>query len=126
MVDTISITLFVIMANTKIKLFHFLQKIYGQSGIRPSQSNHNFKSLNLKYLFVLFVIIQFSITSLAYFIFKAKSIGQLADSFYMFLSAVAGVAFLTIMNSKIDDIHKLIENFEAFIQKSKVFSETKS
>lgn len=107
------------MANTKIKLFLFLQKIYGQCGIRPSQSNHNSKALNLKYLLVLFVIIQLGISSLAYFLYKAKSIGQLTDSFYMFLTGVVCVAFLTIINSKFNDIHKLIEHCEAFIQKSK-------
>lgn len=107
------------MAKTKLKLFRFLRQIYGQSGMRPSQSNNNLKSLNLKFLFVLFLVIQFAILSLAYFIYKAHSIGQLADSFYVFLSTLTFVAFLTIINSKINDIHTLIEHFEEFIQKSK-------
>lgn len=107
------------MANTNgIKLFQFIQKNYEQLGISPSQSNHSFNSFNSKVLLILFVLIQFGISSISFFLFESTSIGQSADSFYVFLSEVAVITFLTITISKIDDIRKVIENCETFIQKS--------
>lgn len=109
----------VIMTNTRMELFQFLQKIYRQCGIRPYRSDHNLETLKLKYHVVLFVIMQFAISSIAYCACNANSIGQLADSFYIFLTDVTCLAFLAITNLKINDIYGLIENFEAFIEKRK-------
>lgn len=119
MADIICGALIVSMANTnKIKLFQFVQQIYKQCGISTSQSDHNFKWLNFRFSLVSFVLIQFSISSIGFFIFKSTSIGQSGDSFYMFTTGVAGMTHLIITITKTDDFRKFIENCEAFIQKS--------
>lgn len=109
-----SLPLNFIMATATIKLFQFSQNFYTRIGIYP-----NSKSFNWKNLLVLFVLAQFFISSFAYFLFKAKTIGERADSFYFSLTALTCVIFFLINISKIDEIRNLIDNFEAFIQKSK-------
>lgn len=96
-----------------------IQKAYKQTGVTASQSDSHSKTFNWKNLSIYFMLAQFGISSLAYFIFKANSIGQYADSFYMFLSVLTCVAFRSVSISKIDNISKLIENCEEFIEKSK-------
>lgn len=106
------------MANTQIRLFLLLQKCFNRIGIRPYQSDPNFNSINWKNLLVLCVVSQLGISSIAYCLFKAKTIGECADAFYVFMSGIALVAVTAILIQKIDDIYKLIKNCEEFILKS--------
>lgn len=107
------------MANTRIRLFKTIQKVYEQSGVAPSRSDPSSKALNWKNVSILCILIQFGLSSIGFCLFKANSIGQRADSFYMFLSVCTCTSFLSIAISKIGDIQKLIENCEEFIEKSK-------
>lgn len=61
------------------------------------------------------------ITSSAYLLFKAKSIGESADTIYMILSSLACAGFLKISDWKISNILELIGEFEQFIEKSMGF-----
>lgn len=115
----ISITLSVIMARTKLKLFQFLQQIIANNEIRSSQLSFYFKTFNYKILFAFLVMIQFGISSVAYMIFQANSIGQRADSLYMSITEVTCLSLLAYNISKFDSTQELIENCEKFIEKRK-------
>lgn len=101
-----------------MELCHSVRKCFENLGIVPIQSNQN-SSFNSKNLFVLMCLLQMFLSSLAYLLFEAKSIGKLADSFYMILTSLACAIFFSICIWKIANILQLIREFEQFIGKSK-------
>lgn len=107
------------MARAKLKLFQFLQQIIANNGIRSSQLSFYFKTFNYKILFAFLVMIQFGISSVAYMIFQANSIGQRADTLYMSITEVTCLSLLAYNISKFDSTQELIENCEKFIEKRK-------
>lgn len=60
------------------------------------------------------------VSSLAYFLYEAKSIGEYADTFFMIFTTMVCVIFFSIGIRKMSSIHKLIGEFEEFIDKSKL------
>lgn len=66
-------------------------------------------------------LLQMFITSSAYLLFKAKSIGESANTIYMILSSFACAGFFKISDWKIANILELIGEFEQFIEKSMFF-----
>lgn len=118
-VSSISAVFISMMANTRIRLFKIIQSVFKQSGVTSSQSDPNSKTFNWKNVSILCVLLQFGFSSIGFCLFEANSIGQRADSCYMFLSVCTCISFLSIGISKIDDIQKLIENSEDFIHASK-------
>lgn len=102
-----------------MELFYFVRKCFKNLGVVPIQSEHD-SSFNFKNLFVLISLLQMFISSLVYFLLEAKSIGELANSFYMILSCLACVIFFSISIWNISNILKLIGEFELFIEKSKL------
>lgn len=58
------------------------------------------------------------IASTAFLLFKANTIQELADSFYVSLTHAVCLVYIMINIWKITDILQLIDQYEQFIQKS--------
>lgn len=97
--------------------FYSLRECYRRVGIVPKQS-HRSSPFNSKNLFILMGLFLMFISSLAYLLFEAKSIGKSADSIYMVLSSFVCVIIFLISIWKISTILELIEDYERFIEKS--------
>lgn len=102
----------------KMELFRYVRKCYQTLGVYPVQSNQNSR-FNLRNLFILMCILQMFTSSLAYFLFEAKLIGEFADSFFMVSSTLNCAFYFLISIFKISNILTLIGEFEQFIEKSK-------
>lgn len=102
-----------------MKLFQNVQKIYEQMGISSSELNQNYSIWNVKTVLIFLVQIQFITSSAVFFFFKADTVGQHADSFYVMTSATVCLVFVALSMWMIADLRKLIEKFENFIEKSK-------
>lgn len=100
-----------------MELFHSVRRSYQNIGVVPVQSNPNL-FLNLTNLFILMCQMQMFTSSLAYFLFEAKSIGKSADSFFMVLSSCVCAIYFLVSIWKISDILELIGEFEQFIAAS--------
>lgn len=116
----ISSKLVVIMARP-IKLFCFNQKLFQKIGILRLQSNQN-NSFNLKKWLFLFSVIQLSIVFGGFFLFKANTLDERGLTFYVGLSAICFTFYYISSILQIDNILKLIENFEELIGNSKFVS----
>lgn len=100
-----------------MKLFQYIRDCYQTVGVYPMQSNRN-SVFNSKNVFVLMCALEMFTSSLAYFLFEAKSIGEFADSFFMVLSSCVCAVYFSISIFKIAHILELIGGFEQFIEKS--------
>lgn len=108
------------MAGT-MALFQTVQKIYETMAIHPSRSQPNrFHSLNVKLQFFLLINIFILITASGFFVFKANTIQALSDSFYVSLTHVFCLIYITIKIWKVTAILQLIDQFELFIRKRKL------
>lgn len=115
----ISWILFAIMVGT-IKLFVNDQKKIQTLGIVPSQSMESKWSLfNSKNLFVLFFTALGYISTTGFFLFKGKSIKEDALTVFASLAGFLCLLYFTVYIWKIDDILKLIKDYEEFIEKRK-------
>lgn len=102
-------------------LFQAVQKIYKTMAIHPSSSQpYQFCSLNVKLQIFLIIITQTLIASTAFFLFKANTIQSLSDSFYVSLTHVFCLIYIAIKIWKVTDILQLINQYETFIQLSKL------
>lgn len=112
-----------IMAVTKarpIKLFCFAHKFYQKIGVyQPTQLKQN-QPFNLINTLLLYNLLQFGITTGAFFLFEATSLDEFGLTFYETLT-VLSLAFYHVTNIyQIGNVLKLIENFEEFIGTSKL------
>lgn len=102
----------------RIKLFHSVQKFNQTLGIHPSRPDQRY-SFNFSSAIVLLLIVLTFISSVAYFLYKAKTIEEHVQTFYISLTALCiTIDFLT-MCWKMTNILQLIEKYEEFIKKSK-------
>lgn len=104
-----------------IKSFQFIQTIYQTSGIYTPQAKQYY-SLNGKVLLILLSSLHFAIASFAYLIFEAESIGDMAYSYCLSLSLLLCFIFVMEYTLKIPNVLMLIEKFDEFIRKRKLFS----
>lgn len=105
------------MATSPLKLFLFIRTQYRIIAILQSQINPN-HFFNKKVLSILFLYTQFLIALVAFMLFKAKSIGDVAFSYCMSISILLCVSFLIIAALKISNIFILIDEYEELIRKS--------
>lgn len=105
------------MANS-IKLFQFLQKSYKTLGICPSQ-DHEGLAFNTRNVIFLFCYAQMFLSVLAFFIFKADTMLEYGNSFFMFETQFYIAMDFLVLMWRITNILELIEEFEEFIEKSK-------
>lgn len=97
-----------------MKLFQFNRKYCQTIGIKSPQSN-TFNAIN--WIFVVCVA-QFALTSAAFMLFDANSMGEYGVTFVAVVCAVEAMAIYTIIIWKLEDISKFIEKCEAFIEDS--------
>lgn len=106
-----------------MKIFQSVCKFYRNASIQTlshSDYYHNFRFYYWKYLIYIVLPLGASISAMAYFLFKAHSIVEHADSFYVFSTGLANAIITTISIWKISNIFQLIEKFEEFIEKSEL------
>lgn len=102
-----------------MKLFFHIRKCFAIQGVHAVQT-HRKSLLNPRNLFILFFLCQMFLESLAYFLYEAKTIGEYADTFFMIFTTMVCVIFFSIGIRKMSSIHKLIGEFEEFIDHSKL------
>lgn len=103
-----------------IQLFQSLRKFIRMLGIHPSQPNQRY-SFSLKSVAIFMTLILLFASSTAYFLFKAETIPEYAQCFYMSATALCiTINFLTLC-LEMRNILKLIEKYEEFIQKGEIF-----
>lgn len=106
----------------QIKSFEFIRTLFQALGMcSASQPNKN-HSINTKALLILLYFVLFLTASIAFFLFKAESIGTLAYSYLISLSILLCVGLIVVNALKILKSLRLIEKFDEFIQKSEFFS----
>lgn len=101
-------------------LFHLVQKGYQSLGIYATiKSNRNAPKFNWKNLFFLTCYLMLFVTSMAYMLFEANMIGEIADSIFMCLTTLTCAVYFVASIYKITNILELIGEFEKFVEKSK-------
>ena len=105
---------------TELKLFQVVQSTFRSMGICRSESNQS-NLLNAKTAFFLLSFVQLLCSSMPYLLYEAKSVGERADSFYVSLTNSVCLIYILLSMKKISNILKLIEQFQEFIQKSKLW-----
>ena len=79
-----------------MELFKFIREMYGMAGIYPPMPNKNCP-YNLRNLFVLLILMLMLVLLVTYLLFKANSINELGDSFYVSISVFLHLYFLIVV-----------------------------
>lgn len=101
-----------------IKLFQNLEIVFQHMGILPSGQNYEQNGLWKRTYFILSIAL-YICASVSYFAFEAETIGEYTESFYMYSAEMMSMFFLLTYIRKLPEILELIDEFEAFFQKSK-------
>lgn len=102
--------------NSKMQIFQRLQKLLPAVGIYPSSCPQEGSfSLKNKFVVILFGIVCIFTTS--FILFKAKTMNEFSESFYITLTLYTGILVAIELGRK---IIKLIDDFDRIIQKSNV------
>lgn len=110
----------VVEAKFKIKLFQSVQKFNQMTGIYPSQPNQNY-SFNWRSVAILLLFTLTFISSIAFIVIEAESIPEYAQSFYICITELCIAMDFIAMCCKMRNVLQLIETYEEFIEKSRVF-----
>lgn len=120
--QTVSIW-FVSMSKAKnpIKLFRLVRNICRLIGIHPSsQRNSKCRRFNYRNLSALFSMTAISLSTTAFFIFKADTIQNLGITFFVSVSGfIAVIGYLSFIY-KMNNVFSLFKEFDKFIAKSKL------
>lgn len=103
-----------------MKLFQLMQQIYKTLGVvSPSQHNEN-RRINSKILIILLPMVLFSVSSVIFLFFKAKTAQEIADS--SFWTTAAYISIFTFLRTvfKMPMTFDLVWKFEEVIRKSKM------
>lgn len=98
-----------------MKIFQLLRKPFGVLGIYPPK-RFDENPITFKRLITLFILVQFSLTSIVFFLFEAATFIEYADAFYISATAMLKVYVFSAILRKLIKIFELIENFESIIQ----------
>lgn len=111
------VTFFLFRFQFRMKLFQCVEQLHQALGIQPTPSSLN-TSFNLKNVFALFCIVHLFATSTVFLLFEAETVANMSDSFYVSISALSCICNLLISIWRVQQIIRLIEKFEQFIEKS--------
>ena len=100
-----------------LELFQFIKQFYQIVGIYSSQSNQKYCSINSRNSILLFSFVQFLIPTVAFLFFKAESILDYGQSFFILVSTIESVVLYAILIWQMQNILKFIENCKGFIEK---------
>lgn len=101
-----------------VKLFQTLREFLKTIGIHPLQLSHGL--YNLRNVTVLVFMVLNALSSGAFFIYGAENIRDYGVSFYACTSELASVGCLLSFRSNMTTIFKLMDELEAFIEKSEL------
>lgn len=102
-----------------IKSFRFLRTYYRTTGIYSFRQNQN-RAINKKVAFICLYFVQFLMTTIAFLLFKAESIGDLAFAYLMSLTVIFYLVYIIAHTWKIPQILNLIEQYDEFIRESEL------
>lgn len=103
-----------------IKLFQNAQKYFRSIDISPSQQLQKKRFFHWKYVLVFIYFTLFSVATLVFFLFEAKSMAEYSTCFYTFTSLLLSTCcYLTIILHT-DDMFRMIEKCEKFIENRKL------
>lgn len=105
---------------TKIRFFRSFIKLNQTLGNLPPQSTKQSYLLNLKRDVILLPVILLVISSASYLVFKAETIAEYAQSFYICVTALCNVIHCITVCWKTEKILQFIETTEKFTQKSTI------
>lgn len=97
-----------------VKLFHFIRNYYQKLGIYPH------RSFNLKNVLFISAMIQMSVATGAYFLFKAKNLDEMGTTFYATNSVISAIFYFVSNIQQSENILLLIEKLDEFIKQSKL------
>lgn len=98
---------------SKMKLFVSVRKFYEYMGVYPSQSQQKFP-FNWRNLLVILSLIGFFTSMACSFLFKANTIIEHAESFYMTITALACLINYITSFWKTKDIYMFVEKLAKF------------
>lgn len=104
----------------RIDLFHNVQIFFKTMGFNnnPSQSYHQKNFPSAKSWFLLIASVQLFLSSLAFFLFEARTTDEYGISFFMSITILSVTINILTVAWKIDKILKLIAKNEEFLEKS--------
>lgn len=102
-----------------IKLFQFNQKYCEAIGIFLPRSNYTRYKLIVLNLIFIFSSAEFAMTSAAFLVYDATSMGEYGITFLILIGIMKAVVDYYAILWKLADFFKFIESCEAFIGKSK-------
>lgn len=103
----------------QIKLFLCVQTFSKNVAITPIDQNQN-RLKRSKRMFILIFITQILILMVTSGVFAASSLYELSLSFYLCTTTMVMISLYVLSIFHYDNIVKLIEKFEQFIEKSKL------
>lgn len=102
-----------------MKLFQSIQVYFASLGIKPPSEQLQKYPFNTANVLTLIVMLQFAVSTTAFFVFDARNFKQIADSFYPSSNAISGTVNFIVVICNLAKIFKLIENYETALRASK-------
>lgn len=100
-----------------MKILQSVQNSLMFLGVYPPQAFENSLRLNVRIVFVVVAYGLFGIGTTMFFFFEAETLLDYSDSLFAFSGVDIGFLMLTIILIKAVEVFKLIESFEAIIQR---------
>lgn len=102
-----------------MKLFQTTIKVLAHFGLHRSKAFETIKNINIKTTVSLFFLCQFTTSSVVFFVFKARSYREYADSFYMTTTLLCGGANIVMLVLRADHLFTMFATYENAVQKRK-------
>lgn len=107
--------MFIRVIEIEMQIFQRLKSYWRLFGIQPIKES-TFNSRNVT---VLLILCQFSLSAVTFFIFRAKTFREYAESFYVLTTAAINSFGAVTIILKAASVYRLIENFEKTIEDRK-------
>lgn len=108
-----------------MKLFQSVQRFYGILGIVPTQYNQRC-SINWRNVLALLSLGQLFISTLAFCLFRAKSIKEYADSYFTCMTGLDCIIHFLVLANKIHKTSALIEHYDKLIEDGRFWMQWRS
>lgn len=102
-----------------MKLFEKTRAHLEIVGIQLIQDNHSIE-IYLKRCLLFFMLMQLVICSSVHLLFQAKTFGEYAFSFYVFITTLTHFMLFTLTIYNLESILKLFNDFQKLIEKRKL------
>lgn len=102
-----------------MKLFQSLQEFYQELGLKSPRSNQN-ASVTWKNLLIFSILVQGFICTSSFCLFKAKTVQEYGDSFYIALTEFTNSIYCFHFILNMGKIYQLIKKLEQFVEKSEL------